>query len=184
MKKVILNFFIIILFFFISCNQKSQRYEENEYIKRSDLKILPYWGYNHKMANLACNRGEISYEVLNRVEEDWNNYYTQLIIGANLGKYNIYEWSLSDHPKEQILRKIFKEYSTELEAEFFIAERDERMHFALAKVQNKIGLLITIIPKRGEDGLSTKPGETYKIIFIEGLYEESVPNLYKNLDSK
>lgn len=123
------------------------------------------------MAYQALLNGEINTESYQRINNNWLEAYSELLININLNDFSVYVWS-QDNNKDSNLRLLKKVYSAELQKEILSSYNNRSLHMALGKVGDDIGLILKIIPKKDRD--------VFKRIFIKNLYLQGSDKVFEN----
>lgn len=168
---IFLSYYWIFFILLYGCNSSFQKYDEDIKINLSRVEISNFLGEGHKLASQALSRGEINTETYQKINNNWLEHYSELLININLNDFSVFVWS-QNNSKDSNLRLLKKEYYADLQKEILIALNNSILHMALGKVGDDIGLMLTIIPKENND--------VFKRIFIKNLYHPDAYKVFEN----
>ena len=144
--------------------------------------ILPFMNERQKQLKDLLNKGQIGYAKYKEMLDADNSVYENLLISTDLSHFEVYTDAYNTDGST-ILRKLTEGVKRkELRDIIQIAISDNRAKWNPAMSGEKYGTYITIIPK-AENG-EIKGINRGMVIFIVGLFENSVKNAFDCVNNK
>lgn len=179
--KIFPTLCLIFMFLCMSCSSELQKYDFDDRIETTSLRYSNFLGDGHKLAYKDLRSGAMSQEIFDKIETEWIDLYTDRLTHQFFDGWKIYVWT-KDICKDSDLIRLKQEYSGELQEEILIALNEGRLSMGLGKVDNEIGLMLTILPVNGNNP-STSRKELKKIL-IFNIYLEKTENIFEDIEDK
>lgn len=161
----------------IYSNIKASR-KRNETFTEESV-VTQFLGAGHAEAYKLLQQGKIDQTTYDAIAKNWEDGYDRLISGADFSKHKVYAWS-GDSGEGVVLKKVDNANIPDLKGEVLLAMKEGRVSKALCISGGEIGTLLTISPKKDNDGdWSKAKGEVQKQIFIEGLFEGTAEQAFE-----
>lgn len=163
------------------CNRIQEQEAQNRtFVEKTNNS--QFLGTGHAEAYDAMRRGEITPETFAKIENQWKEYYDRLLINADFTKKPVYAWS-ADSGEGIQLNAVDNADIPDLKGEILLAMKEGRCEYSLSTRGGTIGTMITIMPKNesgeGKEGWSKKKGEVHKVVFVEGLFDETANDVFE-----
>lgn len=185
MKVVYTSIIIVAMLFMtlgiVSCNSKKTRSTDNQNEESISYEvsttILPYMNERQKQLRELLNNGQIAYSKYKEMLDADNSVYENLLISTDLSQFEVYTDAYNSDGSTTLRELTEGAKRRELRDIIQIAISEDRTKWNPAISGNKYGTYITIIPK-AENG-EIKGINRGMVIFVVGLFEESVKNAFE-----
>jgi len=144
--------------------------------------ILPFMNERQKQLRDLLNKGQIGYSKYKEMLDSDNSVYENLLISTDLSRFEVYTDAFNTDGSTTLRKLTEGVKRKELRDIIQIAISEKRAKWNPAISGEKYGTYITIIPK-AENG-EIKGINRGMVIFIVGLFENSVKNAFDCVNNK